>query len=582
MRTEGRLSHDFHYVLRASAEHRNAEPLGYNRYLSAGLRTSFFTDELEAEWFRWHHTHAVCYKMANRIDKHVLALLAISAVDVVRFEYLAHFVEHPFTPHKVYGENTGFGAFGEYGWVRLPVFLMCRGLCYIMLSWWQRRADAGIRRQGRSAKTFLNRDGWLLAKPRQVELLLLCSCCIYGLLFFVSYDAVSNVNKDWLLVKYLNESSSNTQIPTWNRLESFKGEIASVTRATNINSCLFFIVFYIIAALHPFGFWHSVWFFVLGTSLLRLARLEFWYNSVTLAGDRQIWVTSFPLYYTRSSAYNFDIVLLMHAYTAWGLEWDSRARFKALRVLEQTRTRANGFLERLMPKNVVEEIRNLPAQAPPPSHPFRRATIAQSDLVGFTKLSATKKPREVVDMMSDLFGRFDDLTDRRDIWKVETVGDAYIAGQADPQMTQHHSAINVVLFARDMVSAVDAWAHERGFSVRCRVGVHFGRCIGGIVGKSRQRYHLFGHLIRVLEVLEATCFEGRVQVSQACRNEVLRQLRDEKPQEAAEIDDPENWEVREPTAEGELVTSKGEVHYFEEVDGAPCLVTFRPRLDSEI
>merc|ERR1719491_1084565 len=161
--------------------------------------------------------------------------------------------------------------------------------------------------------------------------------------------------------------------------------------------------------------------------------------------------------------------------------------------------------------------------------------ICQSDLVGFTRLASTRGPTEVMSWLSDLFGTFDDLSDMRGVWKVETVGDAYIAGMAEKPLTFNNSPIAVVLFGEDMVRAVKAWSTEKNVDVQCRVGVHFGKCEGGIVGAESQRYHLFGEFMTVLAMLEATSMPNKVQMSGVCKEEVERQIYEDGPVEG-EVD----------------------------------------------
>merc|ERR1711976_865181 len=110
---------------------------------------------------------------------------------------------------------------------------------------------------------------------------------------------------------------------------------------------------------------------------------------------------------------------------------------------------------------VVEEIRDLPVNEVPPCHKYGCATIAQSDLVGFTKLASKRKPSEVVEFISELFGQFDALTDIHGVYKVETVGDAYIAGQADFPLTEQNKPHKVVAFGLEMVAKCQEWAEKR-------------------------------------------------------------------------------------------------------------------------
>ncbi|CAE7672499.1 GUCY2C [Symbiodinium necroappetens] len=240
------------------------------------------------------------------------------------------------------------------------------------------------------------------------------------------------------------------------------------------------------------------------------------------------------LYLSGSSKMMLVLTSLVNSTMAWTAERNSRARFLAARSVQLTRQRIDAIASTLMPPMVVEEMRSLPFDAPLPSHKYQRATIAQSDLCGFTKLASTRMPQEVVQFIGDLFHLFDDLTDKHQVYKVETVGDAYIAGQADLPLTQKNHPVSVVLFGLEMVRAVHSWAGAHGFvdgqgcSVSCRVGIAHGACIGGIVGTEMQRYHLFGELMSELEVLESTAPQGLVQASTACKNVAEEIMRVEK------------------------------------------------------
>ncbi|CAE7729158.1 gcy-23, partial [Symbiodinium microadriaticum] len=94
-------------------------------------------------------------------------------------------------------------------------------------------------------------------------------------------------------------------------------------------------------------------------------------------------------------------------------------------------SRVHSILDTMMPKQVVREIAENP-DVPLPSHKYRLATIVQADLVGFTEMAASREPDEVVRLIEQIFKIFDDLTDFLAIYKIETVGDAYIAGMAEP------------------------------------------------------------------------------------------------------------------------------------------------------
>jgi len=270
------------------------------------------------------------------------------------------------------------------------------------------------------------------------------------------------------------------------------------------------------------------------------------------------------LSYTVPSRMLFVTISVMNMAICYEDEWCSRSRYKANQAVENAQRRIGHILDTLMPPLVVQELRSLPMHTTPPSHKFRHATIAQSDLCGFTMLSSTRTPPQVVEFISELFGMFDVLTDEYEVYKVETIGDAYIAGMADQPLTLKNSPINVILFGMAMVEKVSEWSRKRGFNVSCRVGVNHGECIGGIVGADMQRYHLFGDLMTGLEVLESTAPEGGVQVSKACKEEIERQL-----QEEGEVQGFPGFQMR---TEPHLKTSKGEIHEYDEIGGTSYIV----------
>ena len=63
-------------------------------------------------------------------------------------------------------------------------------------------------------------------------------------------------------------------------------------------------------------------------------------------------------------------------------------------------------------------------------------SILFADIVGFTDMSSGKSAAELVDLLNDLYGRFDELCEQCRCEKIATLGDCYycVSGCVTPQV----------------------------------------------------------------------------------------------------------------------------------------------------
>jgi len=182
--------------------------------------------------------------------------------------------------------------------------------------------------------------------------------------------------------------------------------------------------------------------------------------------------------------------------------------------------RDSKLLKEILPASVVHRLHRGEKRI---ADRLEEVTILFSDIVGFTDLAASVPTTVVVEMLDDLFSCFDNLTDLHGIYKVETIGDAYmvVAGLDEDGRPNHaERALNM---ARDMISAAGRLRRPDGGALQIRLGMHTGLAYAGVVGTKRPRFCLFGDTVNVASRMESSGFPQCVHVSSPARDCYMRQ-----------------------------------------------------------
>jgi atrial natriuretic peptide receptor A len=98
--------------------------------------------------------------------------------------------------------------------------------------------------------------------------------------------------------------------------------------------------------------------------------------------------------------------------------------------------------------------------------------------------------------LNGLYTLFDSIIEGFDVYKVETIGDAYMVVSGLPKQNPN----NAREIARMSLALLDSVAqfkipHLPEKKLELRIGLHTGPCVAGVVGLKMPRYCLFGGTI---------------------------------------------------------------------------------------
>jgi len=147
------------------------------------------------------------------------------------------------------------------------------------------------------------------------------------------------------------------------------------------------------------------------------------------------------------------------------------------------------------------------------------ATIFYADVVGFRTLSKRLSSEEQIDLLDRLYGAFDEIAAAYDVFKVETIGDTYVA-VTNLATAQEDHAERLARFAMHALrKASTIMVHPEklklGF-VEIRIGMHSGPLAASVVGTRTKKYCLFGDSLNIAARMEAAGVPGKVLMSKEC------------------------------------------------------------------
>ena len=196
--------------------------------------------------------------------------------------------------------------------------------------------------------------------------------------------------------------------------------------------------------------------------------------------------------------------------TSYLLELYARKNFIQQIQLEKERDRSERLLLNVLPASIAHRLKEKHETI---ADGFAEATVLFADIAGFTRLAASRSPREVVDLLNDIFSEFDHLAEKHGVEKIKTIGDAYMAVGGLPIHSPDHAA-SIVELALDMQDAVAKRSAVGHGPISLRIGINTGPVVAGVIGMKKFIYDVWGDTVNTASRMESNGIEGGIQVTE--------------------------------------------------------------------
>lgn len=176
--------------------------------------------------------------------------------------------------------------------------------------------------------------------------------------------------------------------------------------------------------------------------------------------------------------------------------------------------RSDELLTNAIPRSIADRLRHGESRI---AEAYPATTVIFADIVGSTPWVNSTDPARVVALLDDLFTRLDALAAVHGVEKIKTVGDSYMAVAGAPEARLDHAHAGVG-FGLAILREVAAWRAANGVDLEVRAGAASGAAVGGVIGRQRMLFDVWGSTVTMASRMESTSVPGRLQIAPTTRD----------------------------------------------------------------
>lgn len=177
--------------------------------------------------------------------------------------------------------------------------------------------------------------------------------------------------------------------------------------------------------------------------------------------------------------------------------------------------KSDELLLNILPASTAQELKEKGKATP---QNYEQVSVLFTDFKGFTQTAAKLSPEALIEELNECFSAFDEIMERHNMERIKTIGDAYMAAGGLPKANDSN-ALDAVNAAIEIQTFMKEWQQKKLAQNQpyfaCRLGIHTGKIVAGVVGKKKFAYDIWGDTVNLASRMESSGEVGEINISEA-------------------------------------------------------------------
>ena len=201
---------------------------------------------------------------------------------------------------------------------------------------------------------------------------------------------------------------------------------------------------------------------------------------------------------------------------------------KLTKELEVEKDNIKQIMSKILPVNIALELQEKKKVEP---KYIDECSVLFTDFVGFTQLTENLSPKNLIDLLHQIFCKFDEICKQNNIEKVKTIGDSYMCVSGVLDKEKDH-AIRLCQAAKEMLAFLNKTNLQRSKlripTWEMRIGIHTGPVICGVVGDDKFTFDIWGDTVNMASLMEQNSEQGKINISENTHFHIKKDLSSSK------------------------------------------------------